>query len=65
MLITEDVHSSYLRRFENPSKYSFINFIKKTIDDITSLYPNLKKFNFSLNQFVYSIQNFESMAVFY
>ena len=26
MLITEDVHSSYLRRFGNPSKYSFINF---------------------------------------
>ena len=65
MLITEDVHSSYLKRFGNPSKYSFINFIKKTIDDINSLYPNLKKFNFSLNQFVYSIQNFESMAVFY
>ena len=65
MLITEDIHSSYLRRFGNPSKYSFINFIKKTIDDINSLYPNLKKFNFSLNQFVYSIQNFESMAVFY
>ena len=65
MLITEDVHSSYLRRFGNPSKYSFINFIKKTIDDINSLYPKLKKFNFSLNQFIYSIQNFESMVVFY
>ena len=24
-----------------------------------------KKFNFSLNQFIYSIQNFESMVVFY
>ncbi len=65
MLITEDVHSSYLKRFGNPSKYSFINFVKKMIDDINSLYPNLKKFKFSLNAYVYSIQNFESMTVFH
>ena len=65
MFITEDVHSSYLKRFGNPSKYSFINFVKKTIDDINSLYPNLKKFKFSLNAYVYSIQNFESMTVFH
>ena len=65
MLIVEDVHTSYLKRFNNPSKYSFINFVKKTIDDINSLFPEIKKFEFSLNEYVYSIQNFESMAVFF
>jgi len=65
MLITEDIHTSYLKRFNNPSKYSFINFVKKTIDDINSLFPEIKKFEFSLNEYVYSIQNFESMAVFF
>ena len=37
----------------------------KTIDDINSLFPGIKKFQFSLNKFVYSIQNFESMVVFF
>ena len=46
MLITEDTHTSYLKRFDNPSKYSFINFVKKTIDDINSLFPGIKNFNF-------------------
>ncbi len=64
-LVTEDVHSSYLKRFNNPSKYSFINFVKKTIDDLNYTYPNLSKFNYSLNKYVYSIQNFESISVFY
>ena len=65
MLITEDVHTSYLKRFDNPSKYSFISFVKKTIGDINSLFPEINKFKFSLNKYVYSIQNFESMAVFF
>ncbi len=65
ILVTEDVHTSYLKRFNNPSKYSFINFVKKTIDDINSLFPEIKKFKFSLNKYVYSIQNFESMVVFF
>jgi 23S rRNA U2552 (ribose-2'-O)-methylase RlmE/FtsJ len=29
MLIIEDVHASYMKEFNNPSKYSFINFAKK------------------------------------
>ena len=65
MLITEDIHASYLKRFNNPSKFSFINFVKKTIDDINSLFPGIKKFKFSLNKYIYSIQNFESMVVFF
>lgn len=65
ILIYEDVHSSYLKRFGNPSRYSFINFVKKTIDDINSLFPGTERFKFSLNKYVYSIQNFESMVIFF
>ena len=64
LLAIEDTHSSYLRRFQNPSKYSFMNFSKKIIDDINYMYPNIGKFNFSLNKFIYSIQYFESIVCF-
>ena len=34
VLVIEDTHTSYMQDFQNPSKYSFINFCKKIIDDI-------------------------------
>jgi len=64
-LITEDVHTSYIKnKWYNPSKRSFINYSKKLIDDINSRYPGLKNQKFSLNKYIYSIQNFESISVF-
>tara|TARA_Y100000992_G_scaffold284041_1_gene233852 strand:+ start:155 stop:964 length:810 start_codon:yes stop_codon:yes gene_type:complete len=62
--VVEDVHSSYQKHYGNPYKYSFINFSKKTIDDVNSTFPNIKKFNYSLNQFVSSIEFFESIVAF-
>ena len=62
--IVEDVHSSYQKHYGNPYKYSFINFAKKTIDDINSTFPNIKKFDYSLNKFISSIEFFESIVVF-
>jgi hypothetical protein len=64
MLIIEDVHASYMKEFNNPSKYSFINFAKKKIDDVNSFFPGLKKMKFSLNKYIYSIEFFESIVVF-
>lgn len=62
--VVEDVHSSYQKQYGNPYKYSFINFSKKTIDDINSTFPNLKKFDYNLNQSIYSIEFFESIVAF-
>lgn len=62
--IVEDVHSSYQKHYGNPYKYSFINFSKKIIDDVNTKFPNLNKFNFSLNDFIYSIEFFESIVAF-
>ena len=62
--IVEDVHSSYQKHYGNPYKYSFINFSKKIVDDINSTFPNIEKFNYSLNHFIYSIEFFESIVAF-
>ena len=65
VLVIEDTHSSYMSKFGNPSKYSFISFVKKLIDDINFKFPNLGKFKNSLNDYIYSITCFESIVVFH
>ncbi len=62
--VVEDVHSSYQKHYGNPYKYSFINFSKKSIDDINSTFPNIKKFNYMISRSVYSIEFFESIVAF-
>ena len=65
ILITEDVHTSYIKKkWYNPSKYSFVNYSKKLIDDINSRYPGISRQNYSLRDYIYSIQNFESITAF-
>lgn len=64
VLLTEDVMCSYDKDFGNPSRYSFINFSKKLIDDINYKFPKVGNFKFSLNNFIYSIEFFESIVVF-
>lgn len=62
--VVEDVHSSYQKHYGNPHAYSFINFSKKIIDDINFNFPNMNKFSYSLNKYIYSIQFFESIVAF-
>ena len=69
MMVVEDVFHSYglsygAKGFFNPSKYSFINFCKKSIDDINFRFPESKKFRFSLNEYIYSAEFFESIVAF-
>ena len=69
VLIVEDVFHSYgvsygESGFFNPSKYSFINFCKKIVDDVNCRFPDTKKFKFSLNKYVHSIEVFESIVAF-
>ena len=64
-IIVEDTHCSYLKKkFYNPNRFSFINYVKKIIDDINTRYPSLKKFNYSLNAYIYSVEIFESIVCF-
>jgi hypothetical protein len=62
--LVEDIHTSYFKQYGNPNKYSFINFCKKTIDDINFTFPNIGNFKKSINNAVYSIEFFESVVAF-
>jgi 23S rRNA U2552 (ribose-2'-O)-methylase RlmE/FtsJ len=65
MHVCEDTHTSYMQEYDNPSKYSFIQYTKKLIDDVNFTFPNLFKFKVSLNKFIYSIQTYESVVCFH
>lgn len=66
LLLVEDVHTSYLKNFNSSMNYSFINFSKTIIDDINSKFDiSYSKKKFSLNDYVYSIQFFESFVAFF
>jgi len=65
LMVTEDIHASYIKKkFYNPSRYSFVNYNKKIIDDINYRFPNLSSFKNSLNKYIYSVENFESIVSF-
>ena len=64
LLITEDTHASYMKKFDNPSNYSFINFAKKIVDDVNFKFPNIGYFKNSINNCVYSVEFFESIVAF-
>lgn len=64
VLVVEDVHSSYMPSFGNPSKYSFINLAKKVIDGVNSRYYSLNKVLPNFKNAVYSLEFFESFVVF-
>ena len=46
LIIVEDVGTSYMKKFGNPSKYSFINFSKKIIDDLFVKFSLVNKRNY-------------------
>ena len=65
MLVVEDTITSYVQEYNSNKNFSFINFSKKTIDDINfKNNENMKQFSFSLNNFVNSIEFFESFVIF-
>ena len=64
-MVVEDVHTSFIKKnWYNPSKYSFINYSKKVIEDINTRFPDISNFNYSLRKFIYKIQFFESIVSF-
>ena len=63
VLVTEDTHTSYLQRFGNPSKYSFINFAKNKIDKINYRFPLFKDKN-NIEKKIFSISFYESIVAF-
>ena len=64
ILVIEDVHTSYLKSYGNPSKYSFINYSKSLIDSINSRFPSVKVSKNVLNKAVYSLSFYDSVVCF-
>ena len=63
LLVIEDVHTSYMKKFGNPSKYSLINYSKYLIDVINSRFPETKlKINNDQRKKIYSISFYESIV---
>ncbi len=65
LVLIEDVNTSYMSRFDNPSRYSFINFAKAAIDAINSRMSELKPIDNSFRKRAYSIAFYESMVAFH
>jgi hypothetical protein len=62
--MVEDVQTSYINSYNSKKSLSFIHFAKKIIDDVNYTFDNSKKFNFSLNKYIYSTHFYESMVIF-
>lgn len=65
MLIVEDVHSSYMKSFGNPSRYSFINYAKRLVDTcINARFPAAPTSSNPFRHLIYSINFYESIVCF-
>jgi len=63
IIVTEDVHTSYFKKFGNPSKHSFINYSKYLVDVVNSRYPEIKdKKNDEFSKKIYSVSFYESIV---
>ena len=63
LIAIEDTHASYLKKFGNPSKHSFINYSKYLIDVVNSRFPDVKnKKNNGFKNKIYSISFYESIV---
>ena len=63
-LIVEDTHTSYLKDFGYPSRYTFIEWTKTVIDHIHQRFPGIAISEMRHERYVYSIRYFESMVCF-
>lgn len=64
MLIVEDTHSAYMKSYGNPSRYTFINYVRKLTDAINSRFPGVNVSDNPLKNLVYSIGIYESIVSF-
>ena len=63
LIIIEDTHSSYQKKFGNPSPLSFINITKKFVDNLNFRFAKTKNSDL-ISNYVFSISYFESIVCF-
>jgi hypothetical protein len=64
LLLVEDVHTSYFGDFDNPSRYSFINYAKLFIDGINARFPGVNVAQKIFRDSVYSVRFYDSIVGF-
>lgn len=64
LLVIEDCHTSYMKRYGNPSSFSFMSYAKKNIDDINYRFFSKKFFNSIGYKRVFSVSFYNSIVVF-
>jgi len=65
LILVEDTHTSYMRSYGNPSRYSFMNYAKMVADKIqVRAYPFKNAAPNRFSKVVHSIAFFESMVAF-
>ena len=63
LIVIEDVHTSYMKKFGNPSKHSLIKYSKYLVDVVNSRFSETKlKINNSHKKKIYSISYYESIV---
>ena len=65
VIVVEDTHTSYFRRFGNPSPFSFINYSKNIVDVINSRFQYVDSKKSKFYSLVWSVGYFESIVVFH
>ena len=66
LLIVEDTHTSYAKKYNTSKKYSFINFAKTIIDQLykSDNSQNNKDNKFNFGNLIFSINFYQSCVIF-
>lgn len=62
LILIEDTHTSYMKSYFGPNKFSFINYTKNLIDRINFRSESINSYRF--NRSLFSIKFYESIVIF-
>lgn len=65
LMIVEDTHTSFMRQFGNPSRFSFVSFAKDVTDAIHSRFPSVHASRNTMAEHISSVTFMESIVVFH
>ena len=64
LIVVEDTHTSYFKKFGYPTKYTFVNWSKKIIDNINGRSQEVVISNPLYKNKIHSVEFFDSIVVF-
>jgi len=64
LIVVEDTHTSYMKEFGFPSKFTFVQWAKNIIDHANKRFDGIKGTSSEYNDYIYSINFFESIVCF-